>query len=386
MLHHIVLGAVLTGLNGISLWHSVPFTGLSPSNGILWRSFSSLEIAGSFYGLRYVYPFVFPDDDATLKEDVLLQHSIHSQKFENARLALQQSSKAVSYYTNTPMDIKATKDPITTENSSSTHLPDSMSWIRPEELTQQPGKSQCFFWNLLILGLVGMHIYELRILHTMNSQPPTATIQRELDEVTEEIGWFRQEFGQVIPNLHGMGTSFTDAVVENERLYRETMEAVDLMGLKFSESMSSIDSQLSELRKKTQGAFESVSDIPKQLAWLNTLVQQTQREEDEKKRQLSGFFMEATSPSLEKRFSSSSESLYSSGQLPIPSSFPDPPKIRGVPPRDNSKSSSSTLSNSGSISPKSQVPSSNTQSTPSAPPATLSQPKLNWNTRPAPPP
>ena len=377
MLHHLVIGAVITSLNGIGLWHSVPLTGFSPSNGILWRSFSSLEVAASFYGLRYVYPFVFPEDDATIKEDILLQHSIHAQEFETAWLALQHSSKAISLHTNTSRVTTASNDPRTTGMSSSVYL--------DEELTHKPGKTRTLRWVLLLLGLFGLQIFELKILHDMKNQPSHASLQREIEEVTDQIGWFRQEFNRLIPNLHSMGATFRDAVYNMEQLYNETMESVNLLSHKTTDSMISVDSQLGEIRKKNREMVENtkgISEIPKQFAWLNTLIQKSLHDEEQGRKlsnELAGYIIGATSPGFGRKFSPNSLS---------PKHLTEP-AIRSIPLRPDSKASSTTSSKSSTSSNSEAASSTSTPSTPqvinATPKVAHSKPPLSWNTRPTPP-
>lgn len=350
MLHHIVLGAVITGLNGIGLWHSVPLTGFGPSNGLLWRSFSTLEVAGSYYGLRYVKPFVFPDDDATLKEDLLLQHSIQAQEFETARLALKQSSKAVSSNSNTPRVTTASNDPRTTGRSTSVYLTGSPSKTHFED--GRPGKTHPFLWALFLLGLYGINLFAINMLYAIKKQPSYADLENELNQVTEEIGWFRREFSLLIPNLHEMGAAFEEASQNIEGLYRDTTLLITALSDKTTGSMDAVDSQLAEIRKLNSEMIKisnCVAEIPQQFSWLNTLVEKTQRDEQEGRRistQMADYTIGANSPGTGRRFSSEPLS---------PGTLPDPPKIRSVPPRPTSKASTSTPSNSRPTSSESQA-------------------------------
>lgn len=359
MLHHLVLGALITSLNGIGLWHSVPLTGFGPSNGLLWRSFSTLEVAGSYYGLRYVKPFVFSDDDATLKEDLLLQHSIHTQEFETARLALQHSIKAVSSNSNTPRIITASNDPRTTGCSTSVYLTGSPPKTPFED--GRPGKTHFFLRAPFLLGLYGMNLFAIKMLYAIKKQPSYADLANELHQLTGEIGWFRREFSLLIPNLHVMGAAFEEASHNIEGLYRDTTLLITAFGDKTTGSMDSVDSQLAEIRKQNNEIIKlsnCVAEIPQQFSWLNTLIEKTQCDEQEGQRistQMADYMIGANSPGTGRR--SSSEPL-------SPCTLPDPPKIRSVPPCPTSKASTSTSSNSRPISSESQAGPTASQLTP----------------------
>jgi hypothetical protein len=359
MLHHMVLGAVITGLNGIGLWHSVPLTGFGPSNGLLWRSFSTLEVAGSYYGLRYVKPFVFPDDDATLKEDLLLQHSIHAQEFETARLALQHSSKAASSNSNTTRVTTASNGPRATGRSTSVYLTGSPPKTHFED--GRPGKTHPFLWALFLLGLYGINLSAIKMIYAIKKQPSYTDLEEGLNQVTEEIGWFRREFSVLIPNLHEMGAAFEEASQNIEGLYRDTTLLINGLGDKTTGSMDSVDSQLAEIRKQNTEMIQicsCVAEIPQQFSWLNSLIEKTQRDEQEGRRistQMGDYMIGANSPGTGRRFSSEPLS---------PGTLPDPPRIRSVPPRPSSKASTSTSSNPHPTPSESQAGPTTSQLTP----------------------
>jgi hypothetical protein len=439
MLHHLVIGAIITGLNGIGLWHSVPLTGFSPSNGLLWRGFSTLEVAGSYYGLRYIKPYVFPENDAVLKEDLLLQHSINTEEFEAAKLALKQSSKAISSHSKTPRVTTPSDDAKSTKDSTSVYVTSNPPNACFED--SQPGKTPSVVFALFWL-LFGMNLYTMKMMHDAKSQPSYVGLEEVMIDLTEELAWFRQEFRFLLPNLQEMAGAFKEASTKIEGLYKETSSLIIRFGESVVNSMGSIDTQLTEIRKhniEIAKLADNIAKITRQLDWLNNVVEKTNNNDSDVRRistQMSDYMIGANAPGTGRRFSTEPIS---------PGTLPEPPKVRSAPPlpllldsKDSNPSSSrhssfdyhagsvahptppSSLSGSPSPKARAKVPgtisanpllthpnshtysspgsaSSHASSTPglapNAPKATLSAPKhsstshpaLNWNTRPSPP-
>lgn len=282
MLHYLVMGTIIASLNGIGLWHSIPLTGLNPSSTLLGRTMASLEIATSVYGLRQVYPHVFVEDDLAVKEDILLLHSIHAEEYEKARQALQKSSDAVSVLTNTPRTTIPIVNPSATRASSPVYLADDAPKIHfKEELRplSPQGQINIHLWGSLFLLLLAMQIFELSIMLEVRANKPHYTHE----DVMVMIDVFRRDSSLTVQTIAGLGENINilghmiqQAGGRIERLFVETMTDMDMMSQRNTDSFTSIQTQISEGRRRLREMLECMkvmSDVPKQLSKLNGMLE-----------------------------------------------------------------------------------------------------------------
>ncbi|KAJ5959974.1 uncharacterized protein N7479_007124 [Penicillium vulpinum] len=305
MLDKLVPAAVFAGLSTIGLWHSVPLTGITPSNSIVWRTLSSFEIAYTIHGLRRVHPFVFPHDDAVSEHDLLLQFSLDSQQYKNARLALKHSAEAASLQINIPgvtESISNTSDtvmPISFElnNSSDTVMPtsfelnDSSVAAQSEQGPQQPNQanndnSMLYF---TILGSLFIIICALQLMGLVTAGRIRESvedmhhdylnrmkgIQERFSILVLEIRELRRENEQIRPIFVQLAQAIGDS---SNDLQRCLMHIVGMMEDKYTSSMMEIDSKLEEVSLQHQDLMkntESFPQIPRQLAWINILIAKT---------------------------------------------------------------------------------------------------------------
>ncbi|CRL17124.1 unnamed protein product [Penicillium camemberti] len=269
MYDQLVLGAVFTGLSSIGLWHSIPLTGVNPSNSFFWRSVSSFEIAYSIYNLRKIHPFVFPKDDAVPEHDLLLQLSLDAQQYENARLALENSAKAVSLHIDNPgvtmpmLDLSAPAMPV------SFYLNDSSTTQLSHQQPQQPHLVETntpYFtvMAILIFVIVTVQIMGFGVMSNVkhNLEDLQYDYMNQMRNVQEqfrilmfEVREIRRENEQVRPVFVHLAESITNSSAD---LQHCLLHIVGMMENKYTSGMIDIESKLDE--------------IPRQLAWLNILM------------------------------------------------------------------------------------------------------------------
>ncbi|KAJ5615742.1 hypothetical protein N7537_000856 [Penicillium hordei] len=285
MFDQLVLGAVFAGLSSIGIWHSIPLTGVTPSNSFFWRSLSSFEIAYTIHSLRKVHPLVFPDHDAISQYDLLLQLSLDAQQYENARLALQNSAEAVSLHidnrgvTTTMLDLsaKAMPAPFYLNSSSATEL----SYQLQQSNSAQSNTLYFTVMAILILIILGIQIMGFGITGNIKQHVEDlqydyinqmSGIQQQFGFLMSEIRDFRRENEQIRPVFVHLAESITNCSAD---LQHCMLHLVGLMESKYTSGMIDIESKLDEVSKQHQNLMrntESFPQIPRQLAWLNILM------------------------------------------------------------------------------------------------------------------
>ncbi|KAJ5468209.1 hypothetical protein N7475_005961 [Penicillium sp. IBT 31633x] len=294
MFEKLVLGAFFASLNTIGIWRSIPLTGISPSNTIWWRGLNSLEIAWSIHELRKIHPFMFTNNDATSKVDLLLQYSINVEQYEDARLALERSLEASSLYIDVPGATATDYMPSDTAAPTSFYLGDGSDAEYNYEKQQQQQQwsdsapqNNTFLCTLvialflvlvlmLIMGLVTASNIGTRVedLHYHYFKEMDA-IQRELMRLLSGFQHFQEEFDEVRPVIDFLAESLNYCASD---LQRCLVHVVGMMEEKYTSSMCEIESKLDEVSLQHQSLIrntENFPQIPKQLAWLNILVAKT---------------------------------------------------------------------------------------------------------------
>ncbi|KAJ5436051.1 hypothetical protein N7445_006936 [Penicillium cf. griseofulvum] len=286
LLDQVVAGAVFAGLSSIGIWHSIPLTGVTPSNSFFWRSLSSLEIAYAVHELRKAHPFVFPHDDATSAHDLLLQLSIDAQQYENARLALEQSAEAASLHINIPGVTTSTFTPGATLIPDSVHLnsaPETeLSYEELQQFNADSSDMLCFtivaslMLVILTIQLMGF-VSTGRIEHHVEDMrydyfERMSRIQNQFSTLMLEIRQFRQENEQVRPVFVHLAQAIGNSSAD---LQHCLLHLVGVMEHKYTSGMIELDSKLDEVSRKHEDLMrntESFPQIPRQLAWLNILL------------------------------------------------------------------------------------------------------------------
>ncbi|KAJ9490653.1 hypothetical protein VN97_g2610 [Penicillium thymicola] len=286
MVDKLVLGAIFTGLNSIGLWHSIPFTGVTPSNSFFWRGLSSFEIVYSIHALRKLHPLVFPDYDKVSEHDLLLQLSLDAQQYENARLALQNSANAVPQHlhntgaTTTMLDLSATAMP------ASFYLNNGSATEPNHQQLQQFDSAQdntvyLTFIAILIFVILGMQMMGFGV--TKNTKQHVEDIhydyingmgvmQEQFSILMLEIQQLRRQNEQVRPAFVHLAESITNSSAD---LQHCLLHIVGMMDNKYTSSMIGIESKLDEVGEQHLNLMkntESFPQIPRQLAWLNILM------------------------------------------------------------------------------------------------------------------
>ncbi|CAI7661957.1 unnamed protein product [Penicillium discolor] len=270
MFDQLVLGAIFTGLSGIGLWHSIPLTGVTPSNSFFWRSLSSFEIAYSIHNLRKIHPSIFPDDDAISEYDLLLQLSLDAQQYENARLALEKSADAVSsLHTDNPgvttsmLDLSATAMPVSFYLNDSSATQPSYQQLQQSHLVQTNTPyftvMAMLVFVILMMQIMGFGVMSNIKQHVENLQydyiDRMSGVQEQFRILMLEIRQFRRENEQVRPVFVHLAESITNSSAD---LQHCMLHIVGMMENKYTSGMIDIESKLDE--------------IPRQLAWLNILM------------------------------------------------------------------------------------------------------------------
>ncbi|KGO77300.1 hypothetical protein PITC_092600 [Penicillium italicum] len=284
MFDHLVPGAIFAGLSCIGMWHSVPLTGVTPSNSFFWRSLNSLEIAYSIHGLRKLHPFVFPDYDTVSEYDQYLQLSLDAQHYENARQALQDSANAVSLQINLPA--------VTTTMSATgvlgvTPVPASpyLNNGSHEDVQQyNPPQDDTVYFTVmgsLILFIIGMQLMGFWMTNGIKQQVENlqfdffdqmSHVQAQFGTLMMEIRAFRRENEQLRPIFVHLAESITNSSAD---LQHCLLHIVGVMENKYTSGMIDIESKLDEVSSQHQNLIrntESFPQIPRQLAWLNILM------------------------------------------------------------------------------------------------------------------
>lgn len=286
MFDQLVLGAVFASLSSIGLWHSIPLTGINPSNSFFWRSLSSLEIAYSIHALRQVHPYVFPNDDAVSEYDLLLQLSVDAQQYENARLALQQSAEAVSLQVNIPGVTVTTLGPSHTAMPTSVYLNDGSAAQRTHEELQQAiaaHDSSVYYivMTVVILAILTIQVMGFGMLYNIKSQVEDmqydyvdrmGCVQEQFHTLMIEIRQFRRENGQVRHVFVQLAESIRDSSADVQHCL---LHLVGVMEDKYTSGMITMESKLDEVSQQHQTLMRNTEDfpqIPRQLAWLNILM------------------------------------------------------------------------------------------------------------------
>ncbi|KAJ5834600.1 hypothetical protein N7447_000626 [Penicillium robsamsonii] len=289
MFDQLVPGIIFVGLSSIGLWHSIPLTGVTPSNSFFWRSLSSLEIAYSIHELRKVHPLVFPHDDATSAYDLLQQLSLHAQQYENARLALEQSAEAASLQINIPGVTASMFDPSSTAMPKSVYVNDgSATELRSEELQQSnPDQNNTLYFTIVtalvlitlmfqIMGFVTASNIKYDIEHLKyNCFGRMRAVQEQFGILMLEIQQFRRENEQVRPVFVHLAESIRNA---SDDLQHCLLHLVGMMENKYTSGIIDLDAKLEKVSEQHQGLMkntESFPHIPRQLAWLNILLAKT---------------------------------------------------------------------------------------------------------------
>jgi hypothetical protein len=286
MFDQLVLGAVFASLSSIGLWHSIPLTGINPSNSFFWRSLSSFEIVYSIHTLRQVHPFVFPNDDAISEHDLLLQLSVDAQQYENARLALQQSAEAVSLQVNIPGITVITLGPSATAMPSSVYLNDGSAAQRSYEELQQSIAAQdsTVYYTVmavLVLAILTIQVIGFGMSYNIKNQVEDMQydyfdrmggVQEQFHTLMIEIREFRRENGQVRHVFVQLAESIRDSSADVQHCL---LHLVGVMEDKYTSGMITMESKLDEVSQQHKTLMrntESFPQIPRQLAWLNILM------------------------------------------------------------------------------------------------------------------
>ncbi|CAG8898003.1 unnamed protein product [Penicillium egyptiacum] len=286
MFDQLMLGAVFASLSTIGLWHSIPLTGITPSNSFFWRSLSSLEIAYSIHELRKVHPLVFPYDDAISEHDLILQLSVDAQQYENARLALEHSAEAASVHVDIPGVTATMLGPSAIAMSTSVYLNDGSAAERTYEELQQSdaAQSKTLYFTVtatLFLLILAMQIIALGMTNNIKQHVEDmqydyfvrmSGVQQQFGTLMLEIRQFRTENEQVRPVFVHLAESITNASAD---LQHCLLHVVGMMENKYTSGMITIESKLDEVSQQHQNLMrntESFPQIPRQLAWLNILM------------------------------------------------------------------------------------------------------------------
>ncbi|KXG45459.1 uncharacterized protein PGRI_040080 [Penicillium griseofulvum] len=282
----VLAGAVFAILSTIGIWHSIPLTGINPSNSFFWRSLGSFEIAYAVHELRRVHPSVFPNDDATSSNDLLLQLSIDAEQNENARLALEKSAEAASLQINLP---GVTASTFAASDTGSVYLNGALETeLSHEELRQSNTASgdMLYFTIVASLLLIILTIQLLGFLSTGRIERGVedmqydyfrrmSGIQHQFSTLMLEIRQFRQENEQVRPVFVHLAQTIGNCSAD---LQHCLLHVVGVMEHKYTSGMIELDSKLEEVSRQHEGLMkntESFPQIPRQLAWLNILLAKT---------------------------------------------------------------------------------------------------------------
>lgn len=287
MFDQLVLGAIFTGLSGIGLWHSIPLTGVTPSNSFFWRSLSSFEIAYSIHNLRKIHPLIFPDDDTISDHDLLLQLSLDVQQYENARLALEKSADAVSSLhidnpgVTTPMlDLGATAMPVSFYLNDSSATQPSYQQLQQSHLVQT-NTPYFTVMAMLVFVILTMQIMGFGVMNNIKQHVEDlqydyidrmSGVQEQFRILMLEIRQFRRENEQVRPVFVHLAESITNSSAD---LQHCMLHIVGIMENKYTSGMIDIESKLDEVSQQHQNLMkntENFPQIPRQLAWLNILM------------------------------------------------------------------------------------------------------------------
>lgn len=286
MFDQLVLGAIFAGLSSIGIWHSVPLTGVTPSNSFFWRSLSSLEIACSIHELRKVHPLVFPHDDAISEHDLLLQLSLDAQQYENARLALEHSAEAVSLHVNTPGVTATILLPSATAMPTSVYLNDVWANEHSYDELQQfhPAQNNTLYFAVmatLVLVILTVQIMGFGMTNNIKQHVEDlqydyfdrmSGVQVQFDTLMIEIRQFRRENEQVRPVFVHLAEAITNSSAD---LQHCLLHIVGMMEDKYTSGMITIESKLDEVSQQHHDLMrntENFPQIPRQLAWLNILM------------------------------------------------------------------------------------------------------------------
>ncbi|KAJ5514546.1 hypothetical protein N7463_004098 [Penicillium fimorum] len=289
MFDPLVPGIIFASLSSIGLWHSIPLTGVTPSNSFFWRSLSSLELAYSIHELRKVHPLLFPHDDATSEYDLLLQLSLDAQQYEYARLALEQSAEAALLQINIPGVTASMFNPSATAMPKSVYLKDgSAAELRYEELQQSnPDQNTTLYFTIMtMLVLITLMFQIMGFLTASNTKEDVEflkyncfgrmkSVQEQFAILMLEIQRFRRENEQVRPVFVHLAESIRNA---SDDLQRCLLHIVGTMENKYTSGMIDLDAKLEKVSEQHQGLMrntESFPHIPRQLAWLNILLAKT---------------------------------------------------------------------------------------------------------------
>ncbi|KAJ5500209.1 hypothetical protein N7453_009260 [Penicillium expansum] len=284
MFDQLLPGIIFASLSSIGIWHSVPLTGITPSNSFFWRSLNSLEIAYSIHSLRKVHPFVFPNSDVISEYDLLLQLSLDAQHYENARLALEDSADAVSLHINIPGVTTTMLDPGVlgaTPMPASFYLNDSSN----KDLQQyNPAQSDTLYFTVmatLILAILTMQMMGFWMTNGIKQHVEDlqydyvdrmSGVQQQFGTLMMEIREFRRENEQVRPIFVHLAEAITNSAAD---LQHCLLHVVGTMENKYTSGMIDIESKLDEVSSQHQNLMrntESFPQIPRQLAWLNILM------------------------------------------------------------------------------------------------------------------
>ncbi|KOS37994.1 hypothetical protein ACN38_g11205 [Penicillium nordicum] len=285
MVNKLVLGAIFTGLNSIGLWHSIPFTGITPSNTFFWRGLNSLEIVYSIHTLHKIHPLVFPDYNKTSDYDLLLQLSLDVKQYEKARLALQNSANAVPQHlhntesTTTMLDLGATAMPASfyLNNGSTTEL----NHQQPQFNSAQDHTVFLTFISILIFVILGMQMMGFAV--TKNTKQHVEDLhydyikgmrvmQEQFGILMFEIQKLQRQNEQVRSVAVHLAESITNSSAD---LQHCLLHIVGMMDNKYTSSMIDIESKLDEVGEQHLNLMkntENFPQIPRQLAWLNILM------------------------------------------------------------------------------------------------------------------
>lgn len=286
MFDQLVLGAIFTGLSSIGLWHSIPLTGVNPSNSFFWRTVSSFEIVYSIHNLRKIHPLIFPDHDAIPEHDLLLQFSLDAQQYENARLALENSAKVASLHIDNPgvttpmLDLSATAMPASfyLNNTSATQL--SHQQLQQPHLVET-NTPYCTIMAMLVFVILTMQTMGFGIASNIKHNVEDlqydymnrmSAVQEQFRILMLEVRQLRRENEQVRPVFVHLAESITNS---SAGLQHCLLHIVGVMESKYTSGMIDIESKLDEVSQQHQNLMkntESFPQIPRQLAWLNILM------------------------------------------------------------------------------------------------------------------
>ncbi|CAI7665461.1 unnamed protein product [Penicillium bialowiezense] len=259
MIYYYLVATLLAALNGLGLWHTVPL-GINAPNSSLWRTVGSLEIATSLYGLKRIRPYVFTENDATIGEDIFVQHSVAKDNYDQAKRDLQRSSAAVSSLT----------------TSSSTSIPTS-EWDFDDKLwglTEPQPAFNIYIWGPIFVGLFVLQAYVLITVLEIKSRGAirgqldvddlatdvrqcidacrknTFLVVEAVNGACSTVNGQREDLGNLADVFNEMSWTSTANTEKTAEIFRDAIKRMDHTCQQVVDIMTSTDTQLAENLEK----------------------------------------------------------------------------------------------------------------------------------------